>query len=193
MTTPQLSEKDQKILEHLFNPDNGYPGANDGFTLEETNEKPAKVIEPGLLSQLQSLEKEGIKKAEEGNNGLAESVELFTKVIEMCPDYASGYNNRAQAYRMLNEIEKSVSDLDLAIEKGLLIQDKITLKQAYTQRGLHYKVLAKTEEEETAALKDIELGAKYGNELAKKIAVQENPYAKMCAAMVKEMLTNAKQ
>jgi hypothetical protein len=43
------------------------------------------------------------------------------------------------------------------------------------------------------ALQDFELGSKFGNALAKKIAVQENPYAKLCSAMVKEMMANAKQ
>lgn len=51
------------------------------------------------------------------------------------------------------------------------------------------KLRASPEAPDETAASDLENGAKYGNSLAKKLAVAENPYAKMCAAMVKEMLT----
>ncbi|KAJ9067441.1 hypothetical protein DSO57_1039074 [Entomophthora muscae] len=92
---------------------------------------------------------------------------------------------------MAGQVEKALADLDQAIHYGHSTQDSRTLSQAYTQRGLLKKSRAQpddTAEVEAAAL-DLENGAKYGNSLAKKLAVAENPYAKMCAAMVKEMLT----
>lgn len=37
---------------------------------------------------------------------------------------------------------------------------------------------------------DFEMGAKYGQHLAKAVATAENPYAKLCHAMVMESLRN---
>ena len=45
-----------------------------------------------------SLEVEGVKAAESGD--LDTAVELFTRAINIAPKWASGYNNRAQAYRL---------------------------------------------------------------------------------------------
>jgi hypothetical protein len=39
-----------------------------------------------------------------------------------------------------------------------------------------------------AAFKDFECGAHYGNPVAKEAAVLENPYAKMCNAMMLETM-----
>lgn len=52
-----------------------------------TNEEEAK-----------SLELEGVKAAESGD--LDTAIATFTKVINIAPQWASGYNNRAQAYRL---------------------------------------------------------------------------------------------
>lgn len=47
----------------------------------------------------------GVKAAEVGN--IAEAIQLFTKAIEICPERASGYNNRAQVrYLKIKEDEK---------------------------------------------------------------------------------------
>jgi len=41
---------------------------------------------------MKELEVEGVKLAEAGS--LSEAIEKFSKTIELCPWYASGYNNR---------------------------------------------------------------------------------------------------
>ncbi len=46
---------------------------------------------------------EGVKAAEEKE--LTKSVELLSASIEIAPERASGYNNRAQALRLTNDVE----------------------------------------------------------------------------------------
>ncbi|KAI8853700.1 hypothetical protein BC829DRAFT_381951 [Chytridium lagenaria] len=109
-----------------------------------------------------------------------EALQGFTACIELWPSYASAYNNR-----MKGDKEASLKDLDLAIEYGE--GDAKILKQAYSQRGF----LKKHFGDDAGAEVDLALGAKYGNELAK-AAVRNNPYAKMCNAMVREAMTKLK-
>jgi Flp pilus assembly protein TadD len=45
-----------------------------------------------------SMELEGVKAAESGD--LDKATEMFTRAINIAPKWASGYNNRAQAYRL---------------------------------------------------------------------------------------------
>jgi tetratricopeptide (TPR) repeat protein len=45
-----------------------------------------------------SLEVEGVKAAESGD--LDKAIGIFTRAINIAPKWASGYNNRAQAYRL---------------------------------------------------------------------------------------------
>jgi tetratricopeptide (TPR) repeat protein len=47
---------------------------------------------------VKSLEVEGVKAAESGD--LDTAIGLFTRAINVAPKWASGYNNRAQAYRL---------------------------------------------------------------------------------------------
>jgi hypothetical protein len=47
---------------------------------------------------VKGLEVEGVKAAESGD--LDTAIATFTKVINIAPQWASGYNNRAQAYRL---------------------------------------------------------------------------------------------
>ncbi|KAL1976203.1 hypothetical protein VTN31DRAFT_2485 [Thermomyces dupontii] len=46
------------------------------------------------------------------------------------------------------------------------------------------------DELEEMASRDFFLGGQYGNEVAKQLSVRTNPYAKMCGAIVKEMLSS---
>lgn len=50
------------------------------------------VIEPELLKKLKSLEAEAVLLAEKDN--IDGAIEKFTEIINLCPTYASAYNNR---------------------------------------------------------------------------------------------------
>ncbi|KAF4633260.1 hypothetical protein G7Y89_g4866 [Cudoniella acicularis] len=88
-------------------------------------------------------------------------------------------------------------------------QSARTLSQAYTQRGAFYHLTAKrlslkgadlriedgreekqwkTVEFEEHASRDFVMGGRYGNEIAKALAVSANPTAKLCGEMVREAM-----
>jgi hypothetical protein len=56
-----------------------------------------------LNGEVKSLELEGVKAAESGE--LDAAIATFTEVISIAPQWASGYNNRAQAYRLQGDIQ----------------------------------------------------------------------------------------
>ena len=104
LTKACLSEHDQQVLESIFNP------------LELTSSLEAQFINPDLaeplpdnndeelncsdelLKKSKLLEIEAVKLAEEQK--LDEALEKFTKSLELTPNRASIYNNRAQALRL---------------------------------------------------------------------------------------------
>jgi cytidylate kinase len=84
-----------------------------------------------------------------------------------------------------------------------------TLSQAYTQRGALYHLTAKRLKSQSAELRvdgnrkeakwkpvdfeenasrDFMMGGRYGNEIAKALAVSTNPTAKLCGEMVREAM-----
>jgi len=88
-----MTTNDELVLNAIFNPHNP-------LQIEEKNvetkhdEKPLDL----LSDELKSLEIDAVNCAQKGN--LDESLNLFNKLIENVPNYASGYNNRAQLYRL---------------------------------------------------------------------------------------------
>jgi tetratricopeptide (TPR) repeat protein len=130
---------------------------------------------------LESLEKQAVQAAEK--NDLDQALNLFNECITIEPNYASAYNNRAQLYRMQNEVEKAIADLDKVIGDVGTGQPKV-LRQAYTQRA----ILKRQQGDLSASREDFEMGAKLGNPVARNIAVKENPYAKMCNQVMMEVM-----
>ncbi|RUP51315.1 hypothetical protein BC936DRAFT_148804 [Jimgerdemannia flammicorona] len=138
------------------------------------------AIEPALLEQLKEMEKRGVQLAEQGK--LPESIEAFSEAIAACEHYASAYNNRAQAYRLLGEVDNAMDDVTKAITYGQ--GDAKILRQAYTQRA----ILRRNAGDIEGSLADFERGARHGNVVAKAVAVNENPYAKMCNNILLEVM-----
>ncbi len=64
----------------------------------------------------------GFKSAEK--NDLKRSIECFNKAIEIAPHWASSYNNRAQAFRLIGNIDgilyfKSLTPQDILLIKPI--------------------------------------------------------------------------
>lgn len=79
--------------------------------------------------------------------------------------------------------ELATKDLDAVIEIGK--GQAAILRQAYTQRG----IIKRQQGDQPGAQKDFEMGAKYGNPLARNIAISENPFAKMCNQVMMEVMS----
>ena len=156
----------------------------------------APVIDEETLDRIQRLEIEAVQLADSGK--LPESLDKLRKALDLCPEYASALNNRAQVFRLLGKTDEAMEDLDMSIKLaydygvlskvGLFTKIRLrsitdALHQAYTQRAVLKESLCDSEGSE----KDFQMGAKLGNQVAaKKIA--ENPYAKLCNAMVAEAM-----
>jgi hypothetical protein len=112
--------------------------------------------------------------------------------------------------KILNDLTTAIALLTpLTPFSALSPQAAKTLSQAYTQRGAIYHLTAKqlssknaelriadgrregkwkSVEFEENASRDFMLGGRYGNEIAKALAVSTNPTAKLCGEMVKEAM-----
>ncbi|KAJ2544014.1 hypothetical protein EV175_005932 [Coemansia sp. RSA 1933] len=142
-----------------------------------------KQLDEKTLESLKMRERQAVKLAESGK--VAEAVEQLDGIISDCPHYASAYNNRAQAIRLLERNTDDVlSDLDKAIRYGNPDNSDSVLGQAYTQKGIVYRSLGNQD----AAFDNFSMGARYGNEVAKMAAPKENPYAKLCGKMVSQAM-----
>ncbi|XP_063228154.1 tetratricopeptide repeat protein 36 isoform X2 [Bacillus rossius redtenbacheri] len=95
------SEHDRAVLNCIFNPllpigENAY---DEDLPADLTDDEP-QTLES---KQAKQLELEGVKAAESGDVAMA--VGIFTRAINTCPTLPSCYNNRAQAYRIQDNIE----------------------------------------------------------------------------------------
>lgn len=117
MATPN----DRAILNAIINPllpDEEFVGSAIPDESDETGEETvslrlslliifdriyAKEITCVEISRAKELEKEGVLLAESGN--LDGALELFDKAIAESPSWASAYNNKAQALRLLKRDE----------------------------------------------------------------------------------------
>ncbi|ORX91480.1 hypothetical protein K493DRAFT_286762 [Basidiobolus meristosporus CBS 931.73] len=179
----QISEHDRQVLDRVFNPEGVPFNPEAAATAKEgsyTDNIPAE-----LLSKLKQMEVEAVKFAENGN--LDEAIKKLSEILDENPQYSSAYNNRAQARRLTQDTSGALEDLEKAIETAN--GDSSVLKQAYTQRA----IIKKAKGDQEGARLDFEKGAHYGNTIARDAAVRENPYAKLCNAMVMEAMKNLYQ
>lgn len=183
VTQPKMATaNDKAVLEALFNP----LFSEFGFTCdpdeqrttegEGTEDAPAEVIQ---------LEVEGVQAAEKGD--IDKAIDLFGQAILLAPQRASGYNNRAQAFRIKGDAERALEDLNNAV--NLSQGQGHAACQALCQRGLIYKLQKRDEE----ALADFREAAKLGSQFAKAQVVQMNPYAALCNKMLGQMFAKLRE
>jgi len=187
-SSAKISARDNNILDLIFNPEaefapNSQPSSKPPPTMKNSIDK--ERIPEEQLKKLKSLESEGVKFAEDSQPEKA--IEKFSECITQWKSYGSAYNNRAQCYRILGKNEVALMDLNAAIE--FANDDENILKQAYSQRGIIHKALGNQDQ----ALSDFQMGARYGNEIAKMASVKENPYAKLCGSVVQEVMSNLRK
>ncbi|KAH0623399.1 hypothetical protein JD844_031672 [Phrynosoma platyrhinos] len=122
------------------------------------------------------LEVQGVSQAEAGD--LEKALATFGQAIQLLPERASAYNNRAQALRLKGDVAGALEDLDTALRlsKGT----GSVACQGFVQRGLIRRLQGQEEE----ALGDFEQAARLGSAFARQQLVQMNPYAALCNQML---------
>ena len=66
--------------------------------------------------RVDSLLKSGIRRMNDGQ--MAPAVEDFTRVIELRPDFAEGWNKRATIYFLVGDYDKSLADCDEVMKRN---------------------------------------------------------------------------
>ncbi|KAI9246202.1 hypothetical protein BY458DRAFT_528140 [Sporodiniella umbellata] len=180
MSNNHTDVSDDAVLEFMFNPE------AQGLSLDTISNtikhQPKYAISAEMVSKLEGLEKECVRIAD-SENDLEKALKVVNQCIELEPKYASAYNNRAQIYRLQQQPEKALEDLERVIGDLGEGQPKI-LRQAYTQRA----ILKRQAGDLVGSRKDFETGAQLGNAVARNVTVQENPYAKMCNQVMMQVM-----
>lgn len=179
-----LSDADKKIVDFILNPEILQPGAE---VVENNNEEVSKDGSPDNVDII-SLFESGQRQ---------EALDKICTLINENPQYASLYNDRAQMFILLKKYGEALADLDKAVSLMETVSVPATLKgSVYCQRGIVKSMIYSSENTTDVppeALEDFQLAANSGNSFAKKELARMNPYAKLCNAMVKEMLSKYKK
>jgi tetratricopeptide (TPR) repeat protein len=93
-------------------------------------------------AEVDSLLQGGVRDMNQGR--MAQAVETFTRVIERKPDFAEGWNKRATAYYLMNDLDQSLKDCDEVIKRNpnhfgaLSGYGLIYIKRGELERALEY-------------------------------------------------------
>lgn len=151
---------DALVLESIFNPVNPLSTLteNSNTQSDENDVPPPDNVDAGLIEETRSLETEAVRMAENGN--LTGALGVLDKAVSRLPTDASLFNNRAQVHRLIGDNSAALADLDHAIR--LSGSKGRAARQAFTQRGLLYKLSGRNEE----ALEDFKVAAQLGSTFA---------------------------
>ncbi|KAF9888682.1 hypothetical protein FE257_008440 [Aspergillus nanangensis] len=248
LSRPSLTTNDSAVLQALFDAESSPSGAvtvdvslpplptHLNISLEDYETLKSREIFIVKTLQPDSVAQEIVESA----------IKDFDTIIAEYPTYPSAYANRAQALRMLVDMNSSDDTHDTTTSPSLINHnhtetvsrlfadlgqaislatprspaDPVSAAQAriladsHTHRG--YLLLKAAKEKKSAleasdrevdisngpdklramdpdqleemASRDFFYGGRYGNQVAQQLAVQTNPYAKMCGAIVKEAM-----
>ncbi|XP_049873085.1 tetratricopeptide repeat protein 36 homolog [Pectinophora gossypiella] len=178
-----LSERDRAVLRSIFDPTATIAAdvVDDGDSFPEESEEQSEAYKESA-----SICAEGVKLAEAGK--LDEALKSLNKAIEVAPDRAETYNNRAQLLRLLQRDDDAMADLDRALE---LTADKRSRARALAlcQRGVLLRRRGDTDNARAAFTE----AAKLGSGFAKKQVVELNPYAALCNQMLSQVMRGEKE
>ncbi|XP_022916998.1 tetratricopeptide repeat protein 36 homolog isoform X1 [Onthophagus taurus] len=193
-----LSHHDKAVLNCIFNPSLPLTEAYDeelNSTIQDVEEETEEIL------NAKELEIEAINRAEKGD--LENALNILNEALNIAPQKASLYNNRAQIYQLkfmengnyqndfyflnLNSFLEAFLDLTKAIELARNNQ-KRTLCQSLCQRGLLYR----KREQNDSARDDFDEASKLGSQFAKSQLVELNPYAALCNQMLRKVMNDLK-
>lgn len=170
---------DDAILNFIFNP---AAGLSSHAPVPNTQE-----IDPVLL-KAKKLEVDAVTSAEKNTENLDETIKLLTQAIELVPDYASAYNNRAQAYRLKENYDAALIDLNKAIELSSAAMQTSNGQQREKERSVLKQALA-----QRVALKKKQgdvAGAEEDRKRLTELTTPDNYYAKLCNETIQHVLAN---
>lgn len=98
------SEKDQAVLQSIFNP--LLPLGDNPPKHEIENENEMNVENTEESKRAKELETSGVEKAEQGD--FEGALECFNEACEICPSRSSCFNNRAQLWRLKGRLHEAV-------------------------------------------------------------------------------------
>ncbi|XP_071397820.1 tetratricopeptide repeat protein 36 [Centroberyx affinis] len=173
------SAHDRAVLQAIFNPTSPF-GDVPGLNTEEELTDDDSGFDTELLKQVKELEMQGVSAAEAGD--LQTALQQFSQAIQILPQRASAYNNRAQALRLQGNTAGALQDLERAV--SLSGGTGRTACQALVQRGLLLRLACQEDE----ARADFAKAAALGSEFARQQAVVLNPYAALCNRMLSEVI-----
>lgn len=150
----------------------------------ETNLPQPELVKSDLLPELEesiaNLDKQTIDFCE--NKKYKSALQTSNEAVLLAPKRSASYNNRAQVYRLLNQNNLALKDLNKCLE---LSESKGSVAaQALCQRA-SLKIL---DNDEQGAFEDFESAAKLGSNFAKDSLVRLNPMARLCSQMVSSMM-----
>ncbi|CAD5115804.1 DgyrCDS4746 [Dimorphilus gyrociliatus] len=174
-----ISQHDEDVLNRIFNPN--LPYNND----EEAKEVIQSEIETEDDLRAKPYEVEAIKLAEKGE--MDQAFAKLNEAIKLAPNRASCFNNRAQVYRLIGDLNNALKDLDTAID--LSKSKGKAACQAFTQRAL----IRKLQGNDDGAICDFKSAAGLGSDFAKSQVIAMNPYAALCNQMLGEMISKLKK
>ncbi|RWS28108.1 tetratricopeptide repeat protein 36-like protein [Leptotrombidium deliense] len=171
-----VSVNDKAVLNAIFNPLLPSSDFEEQCDAQENQNEKLEVSE-----EMKQLELKGVSLAENGD--FDEAVHCFKTLIELCPQYASAYNNLAQTLRLKGDTTGAMQNLETAIQ--LSAEKSKTRRQALCQRALIHRLLGN----EDQSLKDFKEAANCGSEFAKQQVVLMNPYSALCNQMLSQMIS----
>ncbi|XP_006741667.1 tetratricopeptide repeat protein 36 [Leptonychotes weddellii] len=174
---------DQAVLQAIFNPDHPFGdlvGLDMGEEVEKEDVDEDGVFPGAQLEQSKVLELQGVMAAEAGD--LSTALERFGQAINLLPERASAYNNRAQARRLQGDVAGALEDLERAVTLSC-VRVRFVF-QGFVQRGL----LARLQGRNDDARGDFERAARLGSSFARRQLVLLNPYAALCNRMLADVM-----
>ncbi|XP_036913364.1 tetratricopeptide repeat protein 36 [Sturnira hondurensis] len=172
---------DQAVLQAIFNPDTPF-GDIVGLDMGGEAEKEVEdgVFPQAQLEQSKALELQGVVAAESGD--LNTALERFGQAINLLPERASAYNNRAQARRLQGDVTGALEDLERAVT--LSGGQGLAARQSFVQLG----ILARLQNRNDDARRDFQRAAQLGSPFALRQLVLLNPYAALCNRMLADVM-----
>uniref|UniRef100_A0A8C8DSF7 Tetratricopeptide repeat protein 36 n=1 Tax=Oryzias sinensis TaxID=183150 RepID=A0A8C8DSF7_9TELE len=110
------SANDRAVLQAIFNPTSPF-GDIPGINREEELTDDDSGFDTELLKQVKELEMRGVSAAEAGD--LQGALQLFSQAIQILPERASAYNNRAQALRLQGDTAGTCNKAIITLSRAL--------------------------------------------------------------------------